>query len=244
MRILFAVLRVCAAVVYLVAVGTQLWRSIGLWVTQTNADVQFLVVGFFSYFTMETGIAAAVVLVLSALTIARARRMPGPLAIARGLMVTYTATTALAYNLLLRPIEVPDGSSEPWANEWLHVWGPVYLLLDFALAPDRRRLPWRTLWIAVAFPVVWAVYTFVRGPFATDTRFGSHWYPYPFLNPDTGGWPSAILYVVILSALIVGLSAIVVLLSRIGSRREHSDPPRTTGRRSKLGPWSAPSATG
>lgn len=217
----FGVLRAVGALIYAVAVGSQLVHSIGFWSAQAGANIPFLVVGFFSYFTMETGIAAVLMLALGSWLLLTDARSPGWFAVARGLVVTYAVTTALAYAVLLRPIEVDDGSSVPWSNEWLHVVGPVCLLLDWAFAPDRRPLRWRTLWIAVAFPLAWAAYTFVRGSSALDTRTDTNWYPYPFLNPDTSpdGYATAFGYVGVLAAVILVVAALVILLSRAGRRR-------------------------
>jgi hypothetical protein len=203
------------------AVTVQLTHSIDFWQTQVGADVPFLVVGFFSYFTMESGIAAAIVLAVGTVLLLTRVRRPRWFPAARGLIVVYTATTAIAYNLLLRPMEVDDGSVVPWSNEWLHLYGPLCLVLDWLLAPDRRPLPWRTLWVALGIPLAWAAYTFARGPFALDTRTHTNWYPYPFLNPDTspGGYGSTSLYVVAISVLIVVLSALVILSSRRPRRR-------------------------
>jgi hypothetical protein len=220
-----AAARMLAAVLYVAAVVVQLIQSLGVWATQEGAEVPFLVAGFFSYFTMETGIAAAVVLALSSVRSARGIRMSAPLALGRGLVAAYAATTAIAYNVLLRPIEVPDGSSQPLANEWLHTVGPIVLLIDWALAPDRRALRWRSLWAFVAFPILWAAYTFLRGPVALDRRYGSNWYPYPFLNPDgPGGYGAAMAYVGVLTVLILALASGVVLLSRRGSTTTDAPP--------------------
>jgi hypothetical protein len=216
-----ALLRAALAVTYAMAVTVQLTHSIDFWQTQVGADVPFLVVGFFSYFTMESGIAAAIVLAVGTVLLSTRVRRPRWFPAARGLIVVYTATTAIAYNLLLRPMEVDDGSVVPWSNEWLHLYGPLCLVLDWLLAPDRRPLPWRTLWVALGIPLAWAAYTFARGPFALDTRTHTNWYPYPFLNPDTspGGYGSTSLYVVAISVLIVVLSALVILSSRRPRRR-------------------------
>ena len=142
---MFAVVRTGIAATYATSVVVQLAHSIGFWQTQAGADVPFLVLGFFSYFTMESGIAAAVVLGVGAVLLLTSVRPPRWFPAARGLIVVYTATKAIAYNLLLRPMEVDDGSVVPWSNEWLHLWGPVLLLLDWLLAP-----------ISVGSPIVFA----------------------------------------------------------------------------------------
>ena len=226
MRVLFAVLRAAAACAFAAAVVFQLLHSIGFWQAQEGANIPFLVLGFFSYFTMEAGIAAAVVLAVGAALLVRNSSTIIAFTMARGLVVTYSATTAIAYNVLLRPIEVADGSAVPWSNEWLHVLGPAYLALDWMLAPDRRPLPWRTLWIAVVIPIAWAAYTFARGPFALDTRTDTNWYPYPFLNPDTspGGYGSALVYVAVLAVAILAIASVVILLSRVGRAPDAERP--------------------
>lgn len=224
----FALLRVAFAATYALAVATQLAHSIGFWQTQEGADIPFLVLGFFSYFTMQSGIAAVVVLAAGAAFLLTRPDPPSWFLVARALIVVYTATTAIAYNLLLRPIETDDGSVVPWSNEWLHLYGPICLVLDWLFAPDRRPLGWRTLWIAVAIPLAWAAYTFARGPIALDTRTDTNWYPYPFLNPDTspGGYGTTSLYVVAISALITSLSALVILSSRRRRSRTTNDDVR------------------
>ncbi|WP_150306527.1 Pr6Pr family membrane protein [Planctomonas psychrotolerans] len=225
--IVFGFARAVGALVYVIAVTVQLVHSIGFWSAQDGADIPFLVLGFFSYFTMQTGSAAAVLLGVGAWLLLSRSRPPRWFVAARALLVTYAVTTALAYAVLLRPIEVDDGSSVPWSNEWLHLIGPLYLLLDWVVAPDRRPLRWRTVGIAAIYPIAWAAYTFARGPGALDTRTDTNWYPYPFLNPETspGGYASALGYVAVLATAVLAVAALVVLLSRYGRRIGSDEAP-------------------
>ena len=97
--------------------------------------------------------------------------------------------TGIVYNLLLRNIPLPQGSTVPWSNEILHVWAPIFLLLDVLFAPRRRALSWSALGAVVVFPIVWLAYTLIRGPLVHDFRTGNDWwYPYPFLNPNVQPW--------------------------------------------------------
>ena len=105
----------------------------------------------------------------------------------------------------------------PWSNEILHVWAPLFILLDVFFGPLRRRLPWRALWTIIAFPIVWGIYTLVRGPLVTDFRTGNPWwYPYPFLNPNLQPWGygGVALYVVGIAAGILVLAAGVIWVGR------------------------------
>lgn len=61
----------------------------------------------------------------------------------------------------------------------LHVWFPLFALLDWLLVGDRPALRWRTLWMVLPYPVAWLVVVLVRG--ATDG-----WVPYGFLLPERG----------------------------------------------------------
>ena len=97
------------------------------------------------------------------------------------------ATTGIVYNVLLRGIELPQGATLGWSNEMLHVIAPILMLLDWLFAPGRNRLDWKTIWVIVSFPLVWGIYTLIRGPFVVDEVSGKdYWYPYPFMNPNIG----------------------------------------------------------
>jgi hypothetical protein len=114
-------------------------------------------------------------------------------------------------------VNVSEGSVLPWSNEVLHVVGPALIVLDYLLAPGRPALPWTTIRAIVVFPVVWAVYTMVRGPLAYNDIAGMPtWYPYPFLNPANSpqGYVSVAFYVVLIAVVIAGVGALVVWLSR------------------------------
>lgn len=81
-------------------------------------------------------------------------------------------------------------------------------------------MPTRDAVVVVAFPVLWAAYTLVRGPFATDPYLGTdYWYPYPFLNPVTldGGYAAVAAYVVGIAVVFVTIAAGVLWVSRTKS---------------------------
>ena len=218
MRYLFVVLRVAVAVAIVVAVVAQLSASLGFWRASGITDPTTQVVNFFSFFTVESNIASAVVLAVGAvLLVAR----PGPdssgFTLVRASVVTYMVVTGIVYNLLLRGIELPQGSTVGWSNEILHVVAPVYLLLDWLFAPGRVTLAARSIWPVLVFPVVWVVYTLVRGPFVVDAVYGNDfWYPYPFLNPvgSANGYLSVVFYVVLIATVIGLVAAGVLWISR------------------------------
>ena len=157
------------------------------------------------------------------------RREPRVLAIALVSVTTYMVITGVVYNILLRGVELPQGSEPvPWSNEVLHVVAPLFLLADAFVAVRRRPLAWRdTLWV-LGFPIAWVIYTLVRGPLVTDPTIGpGYWYPYPFLNPNNPGlvppgYAGVAVYVVGIAAAIVVVAYGVVW---VGRRRAPVDRP-------------------
>lgn len=217
---MWTLLRLAMAGVTIAAIAAQLTKSIGTAI-ELGRDVATTIANFFSFFTILSNAAAAVVLAWIALWYLfkgrRADAEPHGLAVALACVSTYMIITGIVYNTLLRGIELPQGSAPiPWSNEVLHLIGPIFLLLDVFLGPLRRALPWRSLWAVVAFPIVWVIYTMIRGPLVTNPVSGDpFWYPYPFLNPNNpGGWPSVVLYVVGIAAAIVAAGTFVVWWGR------------------------------
>ena len=173
-RIGFAVARIVIAAAILAAIIGQLQVSTAFWRSRGVADIGINYVNFFSFFTVESNALAAIVLVLCAVH-GLTRRIPDPgwLTIARASVVTYMVTTGIVYNLLLRGIELPQGSTLAWSNEVLHVIAPAYLLIDWVFAPGRRPLGARVIWTVIVFPLLWAGYTLIRGPLTPARRAAS-----------------------------------------------------------------------
>ena len=141
MRILFAVLRVVVAGAIIAAVVGQLNLSIGYWGDKGGVDIATHIVHFFSFFTIESNILSAVVLLIGAyFLLFRTGGDPQWYTLLRAATATYMITTGVVYNLLLRGIDLPQGSTLGWSNEILHVVACVWLLIDWLLAPGRTRL--------------------------------------------------------------------------------------------------------
>jgi len=113
---------------------------------------------------------------------------------------------------LLRGLPADGFVGLSWPNEVLHVWAPVFILLDWLFAPGRPALAWNRIWFAMIYPILWLVYALLRGTF-TD------WWTYPFLNPnEPSGWPGVLIYIVVIAVVIIGISAAAISVSRIGKR--------------------------
>lgn len=217
-RILFAVLRLVVGAAVVVAIVAQLIRSIGIWTAAGVTDISINLVNFFSFFTIESNVATVVVcFVGAALLVTRKENDPAWFNPLRGAVTTYMVVTGVVYNLLLRNVELPQGATVWWSNEILHVVAPLWMLLDWVLAPGRRELVWRTIWKYVVFPIVWVIYTLIRGPLTPNELTGeSFWYPYPFLNPNTSanGYLSVAFYVILIAMVICVTAAGVVWISK------------------------------
>lgn len=215
-------LRVAAALLILAAIVAQLRATIGLAV-ENERDLATTIVNFFSFFTIQSNLLAAIMLLVGAFWTWRRDGgedvEPRWLSVALAAVTTYMIVTGIVYNTLLRGIELPQGTTVPWSNEVLHVVGPLFLLLDLLYAP-KRRLHRSTVVAIAAYPVVWAGYTLVRGPLTVNPVTGeSWWYPYPFLNPRNPeltppGYGGVAVYIVAIAATIIGVGSLVVWWNR------------------------------
>lgn len=217
-RVLFVIVRLVVAAAVCFAIVRQLTTSLDFWRAGGVENVTVYVVNFFSFFTVEANlIAAAAALIGGALLVAG--RMPDPrwLLVLRLCATAYIATTGIVYNLLLRGIELPQGSTDALSNELLHVVVPVLVVLDWLFAPGRRPLSFTNVGIVAIYPIVWVVYTLVRGPLTADPLRGvTTWYPYPFLDPSLSplGYGSVAIYVVAIAVVICGVGALLVWVAR------------------------------
>lgn len=189
-----------------------------------DRDVPTTIANFFSFFTILSNTASVVVLAWAGIRfLARGRRLePDPLALAAALawVSTYMVITGVVYNLLLRGLPLQP-ETVAWSNEVMHVWGPLFLLLDLFLGPCRRRLPWKAALGAAIFPIAWIVYTLLRANLITNPTNGQpYWYPYPFLNPYESSWGSVIGYMIGIAVTIIVVAFGAVALGRARGSRE------------------------
>lgn len=219
----WAYLRLGAAALVGAAVIAQLQRTISnalVAAPPATGHVPTVIANFLSFFTIQSNIAAAVVLVIAAVWgWTRGRRATEEsigIAVALACVTTYMIVTGIVYNTLLRNVELPQGVTVPWSNEVLHVVIPLFMLVDLFLAPRRRALGWPVAWIIVIYPIVWVVYTLLRGPLITAPATGlPYWYPYPFLDPNLqGGYLPVALYVMGIATATVGVGLLVILVGR------------------------------
>jgi hypothetical protein len=189
-----AACRVFFAGVALVAIATQL---IGLANQGTLNPVNY-----FSYFTIDSNLIAAGVLLAGAARRSTSNTLVFDLV--RGAAVVYMSITGIVFTLLLSNTDVDTAIR--WVNTVVHELMPLVMLADWLVSPPSRKLTVRQGLLWLSFPLVWIVYTLIRGAIVNR-------YPYPFLDPANGGYGSVAVYSAgILIAMIV-VSAITVALA-------------------------------
>jgi hypothetical protein len=227
MRIGFIVFRLAGAALIAAAIIGQYIHSLNWRAERGIAENGIPGVNFFSFFTIDSNLLTIAVFLIGAILAIRSSD-PDPLwfGVGRASVTAYMATTGIVYNTLLRGVNVSEGATLEWSNEIVHVVGPILMIVDWLFAPGRRRLDWKHIWIVVIFPIVWAVYTMLRGPFVFDpTRaflFGDDyvggWYPYPFMDPTTApqGYLTVAFYIVLIAVIIGAVGAGIIRISRQG----------------------------
>jgi hypothetical protein len=102
----------------------------------------------------------------------------------------------------------------------LHYLVPAWFAIDWLAGPPSPPVPLRRALLWLLYPLAYVAYSLVRGPLVD-------WYPYPFLDPATGGYGAV-------AATAVGIAAVVVLLTwlltwwgRLTWRERRRAPDRT-----------------
>jgi len=174
----------------LIAVATQFTLSI-------TANPNFNPVNFFSFFTIESNIVAALVFIITSI-----RHLTGKdtanLTLWHGAAALYMTITGIVYITLLSGLEESLNTPTPWVNVTLHYIFPVIAFLDWFIDRPIKHVTFKQSLIWIVFPVLYLIYSLVRGIF-------TNWYPYPFLNPATGGYGQVA--VVSVSIAVLGLVA-------------------------------------
>ncbi len=218
MRPVFGIARLLAAAAGIAAIVGQLITSLDYWSSKDVTNIPLAVLNFFSFFTILSNVGAIIVMLVGAyLLFARKGGDPVWFNLFRGSVATYMIITGIVYNLLLRGIPLPQGTTLEWSNNILHVAVPIIMLLDWIFTPGRMPIEWNQLWKILVFPIIWVIYTMVRGPFTPNELAGTtYWYPYPFLNPYTShnGYLSVAFYIVLIAATIGLVAAGVIWISR------------------------------
>lgn len=179
----------------------------------------FAAYNVFSYFTVQSAIAAVAAFVLAAIVAFRQEKDPQWLDLFRALVTTYIIVSGIVFLTIVIQSSSRDYSIEvPWPSQVLHFYIPTIALLDWLTDTGKARLSWRFLRWILPYPLAWGVFTLVRGSIVG-------WYPYFFLDPAQVSGPlETLVYCVIAVLLFLGIAALLVATSRLTWRpRERQD---------------------
>ena len=165
----------------------------------------FSLANYFSYFTVISNVLTVLVLVVGGMIDPRPARWQ----LFRGAVTLYMVITGIIYAVLLANIDV--GVADPWTNNVVHRIMPVVLLLDWILAPPRRPVSESRSLTWLLFPLVYGIYTLVRGPVVD-------WYPYPFLDPRNQGYLALAVGLVVLTVAFALMALAVNAVGRLAGR--------------------------
>ncbi|SNS25633.1 Pr6Pr family membrane protein [Rhodococcoides kyotonense] len=165
----------------------------------------FSVVNYFSYFTVLSNVLTVVVLLVGGIV------DPQQLGwqLIRGAVTLYMVITGIIYAVLLSNIDV--GVADAWTNNVVHRIMPVVMLIDWVVSPSRRRIGDARALTWLIFPLVYGIYSLVRGPIVD-------WYPYPFLDPRTQGYVALVIGLIVLTVAFVLMALAVNAVGRLGAR--------------------------
>jgi hypothetical protein len=186
------------AVLAVAALALQLWIALRLPGTPPSTEVGRLagatltgrLLRMASFFTIQSN-------VLSAITAAQLARDPdrdGPIwRVVRLDALIGITVTGVVYSTVLARIHEPKGWQQLSSNAAVHYVVPIMMVLGWLLFGPRPRITARVVCWSLLFPLLWFGYTLVRGAITP-------WYPYPFVDVHTHGYPR-----VLLNALLVTL---------------------------------------
>jgi hypothetical protein len=170
--------------IYRTAVGLLAFSALVTEVATLHERDKLELANFLSYFTVESNLFAAVVLVASGLTLSpRGEGMT--MAMFRGAATLYLAITGLVFSLLLAGLEGVEFTAVSWDNVVLHYLMPALIVFDWIITPPTVRVSFRRGLIWLVYPLAYVAYSLIRGN-TVD------WYPYPFLDPGPRGYTGVI----------------------------------------------------
>lgn len=117
----------------------------------------------------------------------------------------YILIVGLIYNLILRALIKPAGW-QLFLDNMLHVTTPILYLLYWFFSDTKQKLNWKNGLSWLLFPIVYLVYSLVRGAIID-------WYPYPFLAVSYYGYLTVILNTVVITVLFYIVGLILIFLN-------------------------------
>lgn len=176
---------------------------------------------YFAYYTIQSSLIAAVVLSVTAVRELKGLPQTKTLNLARLSVSTYAIVVAVVYNALLRGTKVLPGDPDygyDWPvapNEILHVWAPIFIVVDIALTTMNFKLSYKQIFWVLLFPLAWLAFTIIRG-------LNTDWWAYWFLNPnEDAGVTGVVTYIFGIMFFMLLSAAMSLGLNRLARKARH-----------------------
>ncbi len=191
----------------LALLGSVVWQ-----ITDRLAHDLFRPAEYFAYFSIQGTLICAVMLAVTGVRSFQGLSDTKLITISRLSSTVYVVVIAVVYNALLRglPGDARDaGYNWPQVpNEIIHVWGPIFMLLDWLLVAGFSSVRLRAAFWVVVYPLAWILFSVIRGNI-------DGWWAYWFLDPtDEGGVTGMLTYIFGIAALMIGLGFVLSLFAR------------------------------
>lgn len=168
----------------------------------------------FSYFTILTNLLIAIsvtsILLLPKTSVGAFFRKASVLSA----VALYIFIVALVYNTVLRGIVTLNGWNF-FVDTLLHVIVPILFIAYWFLFVAKGTLQFKQGLSWLVFPFAYLIYSLTRG-----AVYG--WYPYPFLNVLTFGYPKVIVNAVVLIVVFMLSGLALIALDKKMSKRKGS----------------------
>jgi hypothetical protein len=157
----------------------------------------------FAYFTIQSNLLLGGTTLLLALgterdsTLFRTLRLNGVLCI---------AVTGIVYHIALAGLSELSGGAAV-ADFLLHTATPLLGVLGWLFFGPRGRTDFRIVSWSLVFPVLWLVFTLIRGE-------AVGFYPYPFVDVDDLGYPQVLVNCLLVALLFLVLAFGATVLDR------------------------------
>lgn len=194
-------------------VALAIIASITWQVTDRLANGLFRPTEYFAYFSIQTSLIVAAVLIWTGVTSWSGKADSKAQFVARMSATACYILVSLAYNLLLRgTANDPRDGDYQWPvlpNEIIHVWAPLAVTLGWLLFQDFKGVRFRAaLWVAV-YPLAWLTFSVFRG-------LATGWWPYWFIDPTgDGGVAGMFTYIGAITVFLITLGFILIALSKL-----------------------------
>ncbi|WP_329806243.1 Pr6Pr family membrane protein [Flavobacterium facile] len=175
-----------------------------LLIQNRQADIPETIIRFFSFFTILTNILVALYFT-SRFSIFKNTSL-SKLSNSGNLtaLTAFILVVGLVYQIILRGTWQPTGL-QIITDELLHSVIPLFVFLYWMKFADKNDLIFKNIKIWFWYPVVYFLFIIIRGHF-------SNFYPYPFVDVSTIGYPQVLINATIVSLFFIFIMGTLIFI--------------------------------